>query len=222
MSSCSCMVKLEGKDLKNKKSLVLSKIQREIIVGILLGDSIIEFRENKPVYALKLEQKIEQKEYIENIYSYFSDWCEMEPKTRNVNGVEDKNYIWFRTYTHISFKFYYDIFYNFVSGKRVKVVPKIIHRLLTARSLAHWFMDKGDFYSDNNKNKSYLFNTQEFRLHEQKILVLALKNKFNLIVDIRKNKDKYRLCVTANSNLKFLEIVKPFILPSMLYKLGCI
>ena len=112
-----------------KQSLTLSHLQREILIGVLLGDASISLREGKPVYVVKFEQAIFNKEYINHLYTVFESFAGQIP-------LEYKNKsIWFSTYRHSSFKFYYDLFYSDVSDK--KQVPRNIHRFLTARSLAY-------------------------------------------------------------------------------------
>src|SRR6266487_4140939 len=151
------MGKLIGEKLKYyKDSLILTKVQREIIVGTLLGDSSMELRNRRPVYSLKFEQSFSRKEYIEHIYSIFSDWTGTGPKIRiipNDGKFKERKSIWFRTYRHSSFRFYYGAFYSSISEEKKKVVPKLIHRFLTPRSLAYWFMDDGSCHEDKYGNK---------------------------------------------------------------------
>ncbi|CAG8790458.1 31301_t:CDS:2, partial [Racocetra persica] len=106
-----------------------------------------------------------------------------------------------------------------VGDKKTKVVPKLIHRFLTARSLAYWFMDDGSYHVDKFGNRQYYLNTQSFSSYEQKRLVAALNTKFSLKFNVHKDKNKYRLYLKFESKKKFLELISPFILPSMDYKL---
>lgn len=80
--------------------------------------------------------------------------------------------------------------------------------------LAYWFMDDGckDSYG-------YVLNTQCYSLAEQHILADALGRKFKFEVNVHKDRDNYRLYVTAKSSESFTNIVRPFILPSFDYKL---
>jgi len=82
-------------------------------------------------------------------------------------------------------------------------------------SLAYWFMDDGA----KMRNCGYTLNTQNFTLKEQEILADALGRKFKFEVNIHKDREKYRLYITANSRDSFTNIIKPFILPSFEYKL---
>lgn len=146
----------------------------------------------------------------------------MKPTVREISEegkFRQRSSVWFRTYRHYSFKFYYDIFYCTSNSEKKKIVPKLIHRFLTPRALAYWFMDDGTFHEDKYGNRQYYFSTQGFATHEQVRLVSALKNKFSLEFNIHKDKKKYRLYLKSEFREKFLEIIKPYILPSMIYKL---
>jgi hypothetical protein len=69
------------------------------------------------------------------------------------------------------------------------------------------------------RNSGYILNTQNFSLKEQEILADALGRKFKFEVNIHKDREKYRLYITANSRDSLTNIIKPFILPSFEYKL---
>ena len=66
---------------------------------------------------------------------------------------------------------------------------------------------------------SYILNTQNFTLKEQEILADALGRKFKFEVNIHKDRDNYRLYITANSRDSLTNLIKPFIFPSFEYKL---
>jgi LAGLIDADG DNA endonuclease family len=217
-------VKLIGKNLDNyKEGLVISKIQREIIIGTLLGDASMELRNGKPVYSVKFEQGFARVDYINHLHSIFFDWTGMgSAKVRLIHSKDKfkkRSSIWFRTYRHKSFKFYYGIFYTLISDKKIKIVPKLIHRFLTPRALAYWFMDDGTYHRDKAGNIQYYLSTQSFNVSEQKLLVEALRRKFSIIFNIHKDRDKYRLYLKSEFNDRFTEIVKTYIIPSMTYKL---
>jgi len=120
----------KGKELElYKQTIKLTEIQREILIGVLLGDASISLLNGKPVYSIKFEQSIANIDYINHLYLIFEPFVGQIP-------LEYKNkFIWLRTYRHVCFKFYYDIFYYGVDN--VKKVPKNIEKFLTARSLAY-------------------------------------------------------------------------------------
>ena len=55
-----------------KKTLKLTDLQRDIIIGTLLGDSSIAKQKTKS-YNIKFEQKLENKEYIIHLFLIFKD-----------------------------------------------------------------------------------------------------------------------------------------------------
>lgn len=132
---------LKGKELNlYKDSLVLNDVQKDVIFGILLGDSSMECRLNKLVYAIKVEQSIKNEPYVIHLYNILEPYVGMTPSYRLIKAsgaFKERTSIWFRTYRHISFKYYFDLFYDIKEGKLIKKVPVNFHKLITPRSLAY-------------------------------------------------------------------------------------
>ncbi len=199
---------------KYKKSLHLTREQREILTGILLGDAHLETQNRGRTYRLKIEQSLEHREYVEHLYQVFREWVLTPPKIRSVvtNGVLTQNYR-FSTLSHGAFRFYAHQFYS--NGR--KCVPKIIKRLLTYRSIAYWFMDDGSIKS--KESKGIILNTQAYTKKEVKTLVNILLNKFGLMANLRRQKEGYQIYISGESYERFCEIVRPYIIKDMEYKL---
>ena len=211
---------LRGKALiEYKQSLKLNDLQREVLIGTLLGDATIPLKLGKPTYQVKFEQQIARKEYIEHLYQIFEPFVGTPPKIRNISGggAKDRQSIWFRTYGHPAFKYYYDVFYiqQSPNERRIKRVPSDIHKLLTPRSLAYWFMDDGILV----KGDEYRFSTHCFDLSDQKRLQIALKQIFDIQVNIQKDRQKYRLYIRRNSEALFTQTISEFIHPIFAYKI---
>ena len=185
---------LRGNQLiEYKKTLKLNTIQKEILVGTLLGDATIS-KTKAIALNVKFEQKLANRDYVNHLYEIFEPYVGTPPRVRSITGggARDRKSIWFRTYRHIDFKFYYDLFYiktnkNNLNELRKKRVPKLIHKFLTPRALAYWFMDDGSFaYNsskksnvlDKQKQKVYYFNTQSFSYEDIKILKRSIKIEF--------------------------------------------
>lgn len=206
--------KLQGNELKNyKQNLKVNTIQDQVIIGTLLGDATMPLRKEKPVYGLKFEQRTAHAEYIEHLYDIFKDFVGTSPQWRIDKDGQRKSY-WFRTYRHDAFIYYWNLFYDFSSGEKRKIVPKCIARLLTPMVLAYWFMDDGQLTSD-----TYYLNTQGFEKHECDMLATVLNNKFNLKTSIHKDKSGYRIYIYKESAVAFRELIKPYILKCFEYRL---
>ena len=229
--------------IEYKKTLKLNTIQKEILVGTLLGDATIA-KTKRIALNVKFEQKLANREYVNHLYEIFEPYVGTPPKVRNITykanggGAKDRMFfkeqsIWFRTYRHIDFKFYYDLFYiktnkSNSTDLRKKRVPKLIHKFLTPRALAYWFMDDGSYYynkSKNNQQKVYYFNTQSFSYEDIKILKKAFKLNFNfdtnIYVGLKKDRDRtyYLLYIQPQSKDDFIHLIKSFIIERFYYKL---
>lgn len=225
MKKCYQAKNLRGlKLIEYKKTLSLNTIQKEILVGTLLGDATIA-KNKRVAFNVKFEQKLANENYINHLYEIFEPYVGTPPKVRTItakgsslrDGAKDRKSIWFRTYRHIDFKFYYDFFYrkDRATNFRKKRVPKLIHKFLTPRALAYWFMDDGSFIyqkSKNKKQKVYYFNTQSFCYEDIKILKKALKFNFNFDTNIYRDRSYYLLYIQPQSKDDFRNLIKSFIL----------
>lgn len=203
-----------------KQTLVLTEEQKEVIIGTLLGASWI--RASNCNFSLKFEQKYTQIDYLIHLYEVFKPFVGTGPKMRIITNSFHKDYgvsCWFRTYAHIAFKYYENRFYQIdAKRKRHKVVPKNIHQMLTPRALAYWFMDDGSYLQFKNE-PLYILNTQGFTRSDQKRLVIALKQNFDLDVNISKDRQYYRLVVQNHDNQAFRKLIEPYVLSNFQYKL---
>lgn len=209
-----------------KKSLKLSSNQKQILVGLLLGDGHLETQNNGRTFRLFIEQSVVHADYCDHLYSIFSNWVLTPPKiyTRK-NGLKSKR---FKTFSHSSFRFYGFQFYETLLGttgavKKRKKLPKLITRWLTAQSLAYWFMDDGSWKSKTSYG--IILNTQNFYLKEVQILCEILKKKWDLNCWPRKqkntyyNKIYYQIYISGSSCNQFVQLISPYLIKSMLTKL---
>lgn len=164
----------------------LTKQQREILVGCILGDLDIRTRDNgKTFYCYFQFQSMDStdtyKEFVFHIYYWFKNLCfsDMEPKLvcAKVNS-------WaFETKSLGTFSFYGNLFYpiNTQTGQRQKRLPtrpNLLKKLITPLSVAYWFMTNGRF--DSKKSRQVFLNTQKFSIKEVQLLCNILKDKFHL------------------------------------------
>jgi hypothetical protein len=197
-----------------KKSLKLTNKQREILVGLILGDGHLETLNNGRTYRLKVEHSIKQKDYLDWLYLNFKEWINKFPEVRNRTSLGKIVQTYgFTTYTSGILRFYAQQFYQ--NGK--KIIPKMINKLITPQSLAIWFMDDGSIKS--KEHKSFLIHAYGYTKNDLVLIQKVLEKKFNIKVGLHKQYDKYRLYVYSESVDNFKQIILPYILPSMLYKL---
>lgn len=197
-----------------KKKLKLSKQQREILIGLLLGDGHLETQNNGRTFRLKVEHSLKQKDYVDWLYGIWRNWTLMPPQTR-IRYYRGKRYdkYYFTTVNHGSLRFYGQQFYR---AKR-KIVPKLIHKWITPLSLAIWFMDDGSIKSKYHNAK--ILNTQAFSKQETKRLAQTLVSKYKLKTSLRKQKEGYQIMIAGSSAGAFISLIERYIIPSMRYKI---
>ncbi len=197
-----------------KRGLKLTAEQREVLVGLLLGDGHLETQNGGRTYRLKIEQSEKHKAYVYHLYRLFSEWVRTPPQPKVVRsgGHESTNW-WFQTLSHGAFRFYAQQFYK--DGQ--KHVPRLIHRWLSARALAYWFMDDGSIKS--RQSRGVIFNTQGFTLPEVERLCRVLESNFGLQASPRKQRSGYQIYISGKSHEAFKAVVEPYLIPEMRYKL---
>lgn len=187
----------------------LTPLQKEVLYGILLGDGSLQWNETKTTCRLRYTQK--NSEYIMHVYEIFRDFTETAPK------LNKETQVWyFNTLQFGLFRFYRQQFYDKLGNKRI---PPLIHRWLTSRTVAYWFMDDGS--AKNRKTSSGVrFCTDCFNPADVKFLAKKLADCFQVETTTFKQRDKLRISVSGkeNNGKRFGEKILPYIIPEMRYK----
>ena len=218
--------KLLGKTLVTyKKTLKLTLQQKHILIGSLLGDGYIDFHRSakQPTYYFCFAQTWYAADYVDHIYQNFKPFVGTPPKINLIGGIKpglrNRYEARFKTYAHEEFKYYYDLFYPEVDGKRKKRVPQNIKNLLTAEGLAYWFMDDGTRGAKIGKNPAYSIATHSFSYEDQQILVDMLEKNFGIKSVLYKDKTYLKLSIKKESRNAFYGLINDFIHPYFEYKL---
>ena len=190
------------------KKIKLCNQQKQILYGTLLGDGWLETATNGRSYRFGFKQKLEQKLYVDFVYSKLKPLCGSQPIQNNTDYQ-------FKTLTLPCLRFYGHQFYGENNKKRV---PKLIHRWLTPLALAHWYMDDG--YKHNSG--CYLYTNSFERLDVQR-LCDALHRNFDFDCGIRKKKingkNQWFIYISSQNFQQFSLLIEPYVVSTMKYKL---
>lgn len=203
-----------------KASLSLTSRQREVIIGSLLGDGTMRIGQHAQNANFKVEHGLDQKELVEWKYRELQSLVFTEPRLsyryRENNDKYPKSW-WFRTVRHPELTAIYHQFYageHYRTGR--KVVPYSTQQWLTPLALAIWIMDDGNY-----SQKSINISTYSFSLADIKLLQKMFKKKFDLIANFYSDRDKgYRMDFGRSESTKLIQIIRPYIIPTMMYKIG--
>lgn len=195
----------------------LSTIQRQALVGLLLGDGNLQTESNGRTFRLRVCQSLAHKDYVFHLYELFKDFTTSPPvESTEIDERTGQTYLsWsFSTTQQSCFRYYGQQFYD---KKRVKRVPPIIARLLKPRSIAYWYMDDGA-QKWKNVTKGVRFCTDNFQRREVKLLAKTLKDKYQLKTSLQKQRKDFRIYVSTNSYETLKKLIWEYFIPSMLYK----
>ena len=184
----------------------LTKLERSIIIGSILGDGYMRIMPGRSDAFLEINHSVKAKDYVDYKFNKLKRICESAPKERATN--EDRHAYRFFTKQHKDLTTLYGLFYK---NKR-KIIPKNLE--LDPMSIAIWYMDDGS----KSRDSDVYLNTQQFSLLDQKKLLNCLR-KFGINARLNKDKKYYRIRILKESIQNFMDIVAPYMAPSMKYKL---
>jgi hypothetical protein len=115
-----------------------------------------------------------------------------------------------------------DDFYVKFDGGRRKVVRENVLNRLSPLSIAAWFMDDGCSHKNKDSILSVRLSTHGFTKEENEVIVKWFKEKYDIEfnIDFHKRTNTYSLRCNKSNSDKFISLVKPYIIPSMVYKIS--
>lgn len=176
--------------------------QQSIVVGSLLGDAYLV--QTTRGYAFRVNHSVVQKDYVDWKYKELEMFVNSAPRS-------SKQCYYFRTVSHPYFSQMRSLFYN---GKQ-RIVPDSLEQWLDPLSFAVWVMDDGA--KDGGQLR---INTQSFSFEENQLLIEILKAKLGITATLNRDKNRFRLRVSAYSMPRVRQLLAPYIIPSMQYKLS--
>lgn len=217
--------------MKKKNNLFkISNQTYQAVVGNLLGDAHLGFTRynkytGKPIGNAQLSMSLKSKDYINYLFDkFYKPICNFnEVKTViNKNNIITHYRFWSKNLPELTIL--HNKWYKRSTelNKFVKTVPSDIDNLLTPLGLSLWIQDDGYW-----ANGSLILCTDCYTFEEIKLLIQTLETKFCLKAGyfrkIKINKEvcwRIRLSQKTENLTNLRSLVKPFFIPSMLYKLG--
>jgi hypothetical protein len=180
----------------------LSEVQRQIIVGSLLGDGTMRCKTNA---LLEINHSSNQRSYVDWKYGHLADLVRTPPRARTSNGGRIAYRFVTRSLPELTP--YFQLFYG--SGR--KRVPELE---LTRLTLAVWFMDDGC----RSRSSVYL-NTQQYDETSQALLLRLLREQWGIVGTLNRDKTYHRILISVAGTKHFAGLIGPLLLPELRYKL---
>jgi hypothetical protein len=196
--------------LKQSRLNPLTSVQKQLILGTLLGDGSMVFMANHPRY--RASQGIKQKEYTLHKARILENYINTPPAICPNLGYGSQLVV-FSTVTTPVLDFIPVLCYRNIEGKYVKHVNLSWLNELTWEGIAYWFMDDGALQSSAN----IVMNTQGFSESEVKMLADWLTS-MGTRAKATKASNYWVVRLNKANSLKFIENVRPYIIPELMYK----
>lgn len=199
-----------------------NKESRNLLIGLLIGDGTIS---NNNVF--KIAHCEAQKDYLE--------WKINQLKSCGIRNNGIKSYIKTKGF-NIGVPVYYTQLNTIpfikvlrrvcYKGKKIIGNRKLLNRL-SAKEIAIWYMDNGHINIRKDKGRPCGFyikiSTCEPK-QEVQTIIDYFKEQWNInfyMYHEGKKEDSYSLCCGTKEGLKFIDIIKPYVLqvPSMIHKI---
>jgi len=181
----------------------------QYLIGSLLGDAYM-----RTPHRVAEAHSINQYEYLFHKAKILKDFIAAINDTDT--KVITKKSMSFRTFSHILFEQYFNRFYS--NGLQKKLITMNSVCDLEPLGLAVWYQDDGKF-----RNGSPSLCVGNISTLSGQILINLLQSKFGINSTFQSQNDLkgyYNIYILAESRNIFFNLVSPYIIPSMRYKLG--
>jgi len=194
----------------------------EAFCWMVLGDGSIEKAE-RGNYRLAISHKLDSEDYLywkASIIEQVTSWSINLRKQGSTGFNPGEKYLRLRSSAHPWFTKVYERFYAPLGRKSID--PHAL-KLLSPLGLAILYQDDGSYHYSISAGHNILIHKLCFSKFELEALAKTIVDKFGIIFRINRDKNKglgYRLRMRASDRERFFELIDPYIVPSMLYKVG--
>lgn len=195
---------------KKRTNIKLTDQQQQLILGSTLGDMYIA-SVSKNAARCSIKHSDKQKEFVDHKYVVLKNLVNTPPKRVTNRGWGDYLYS-FTTVTNPVFRPYRNLCYK----RGTKTINEEWLNKINGEGIAYWYMDDGSC-----SNNVISLSTHSFNKSENIKLAHWLRIEWGITVSVREDKriGKYYLRIKGDSRFVFNELVKPFIINSMAYKI---
>lgn len=200
--------------LAEREKIILSSVERQVILGSLLGDMYCRIKKTCKNAQIEGAHSKKQEPYLLWKISLLRSLLFNIRRT-------NLGYLFFESKVYPCLNYYHNLFY--INGKK-QIHRKILEKL-NEFGLAIWFMDDGTY---KKRDRSCCLHTNGFTYEENIVIQDWFKTKWEIYPKIYsiKNPKRYpgKIWYFLNFNVqetnKLFNLIKNYIHPSMKYKVG--
>ena len=180
----------------------------QVLYGTILGDANLNHMSTNVCGSMA--HCVRQKEFIEFKHQMLQRFTSDIREKKSID-YRFKNPEYYSYYMYIKSSKALNDLYPKVYKNKVKYINKELLYKLTGLGIATWYMDDG-----SNGHYGYILCTNSFSKEDLQLIQNFFKEKYDINTTIRKDNTIY---IKADSKQKFKNLVSPYIIESMKYKL---
>lgn len=196
---------------------------RGYLTGLIIGDGHIDSGITKRAFRIKSVNK----DFIEQIYKDISSCNTFKSYILHSNSKIDKNNVKHKESWEFVIKahpYFSKKYHNFYDDYKKRHITKNAINWLTPNGLANWYMSDGyvclvGLKNGNVTNRRIDICTDRYSLDNINMICKELFKKFDIEFCPVKRGNFYRIRLRTKDYCKFINIIKPYVVPSMLHKL---
>lgn len=118
---------------------------------------------------------------------------------------------------------YFRILRRWIYPNNVKTISRKVLNYLSDEGIAIWYMDDGSYTAKRRKDGK--IHAMELHIstyipwEQNELIIDFFKEKYDISFTQVRDRQSYRLRCGTKESRKFIDLVSPYILPSMLYKI---
>lgn len=200
----------------------MTKDKKAILIALALGDGYIS-----KFNCLEIQHSQNQLEYVKWKQKLLESLCGGRKTVLYFRERLDSRTgkVYKQVATHKQHK-YFRVIRNWLY-RPDKTYSTYILNKLTPEAIAIWYMDDGGISGRTSKKTGKISSIQvSLYTYCSEAEAKLVQTYFNTVWQIDfaiygHRNNKYYLCANTKNGNKFLDLVRPFIIPSMLYKVNC-
>lgn len=195
---------------------------RGFLTGLILGDGHIDKGITQRAFYIKSIQK----DFIDQIYNELSSCTNFKMNIKHVHE-QERGDCHHKGYWQLYIKhhpYFAKKYHHFYDDQRRRIVSRDAIQWLTPYGLANWYMSDG-YVCLVGKERGDIYNrrvdicTDRYDLETINRLRDMLNKKFGIITSLSKRGNRYRIRIKPESYRRFFEIIEPYLVESMKYKM---
>ena len=193
------------------------------LTGLIIGDGHICKGVNKRAFKIKSINK----DFIDKIKEDIDSCNTFNTYVKHTDAYTDKNNVHHKEYWELSISahpYFSKKYHNFYDDYKNRIVTKNAMNWLTPNGLANWYMSDGyvclvGLKNGYIKNRRIEICTDRYNYDDIKMMCDKLYKNFGIEFHIIKRGNAYRIRLQSKDYINFINLIKPYIVPSMMYKL---